>query len=141
MKPENQKRTVTLTTQKARELGLLRCQCGHPHNNHFPHGKQSCAHCSCKALDDPVAPRHRGATRTRRAAMNWVSDGEQVFLPVMRREAFRDRTIYREATVLCAAGDLCRIQLTDTEQTMWVRVSTLVHPRTVAQLAERALEE
>lgn len=37
--------TVTMTHDQALALGLLRCECGHPPNNHFDFDKRPCAHC------------------------------------------------------------------------------------------------
>lgn len=43
--------TLTMTRERALELGLLVCACGHPENNHFIYEKgRPCAHCDCKAL-------------------------------------------------------------------------------------------
>lgn len=36
-----------MTRQRALELGLLVCSCGHPENNHFDFELQPCAHCKC----------------------------------------------------------------------------------------------
>lgn len=38
----------SMSRQRAIELGLLICDCGHRSNNHFQHGKRPCAHCICK---------------------------------------------------------------------------------------------
>lgn len=40
--------TLVMTRQRALELGLLTCACGHPENNHFTHSGRSCAHCPCR---------------------------------------------------------------------------------------------
>lgn len=34
-----------MTRERALELGLLICTCGHPENNHFDHGEHGCARC------------------------------------------------------------------------------------------------
>ena len=39
--------TLTMRRDRALELGLLTCACGHPENNHFDHGRCPCAHCPC----------------------------------------------------------------------------------------------
>lgn len=41
---------LKMTRQRALELGLLVCKCGHPENNHFDFGP--CAHCKCKGLEE-----------------------------------------------------------------------------------------
>lgn len=41
--------TMTMTRQRATELGLLTCACGHPENSHFDSVAKPCAHCGCKA--------------------------------------------------------------------------------------------
>jgi hypothetical protein len=33
-----------MSRKKARELGILVCECGYPENNHFSFGKRTCAH-------------------------------------------------------------------------------------------------
>lgn len=38
---------LKMSRQRALELGLLTCECGHPSNNHFSWGAQTCAHCKC----------------------------------------------------------------------------------------------
>lgn len=54
--------TLTMTRERALELGLLVCKCGHPENNHFGTGRlageadfggRSCARCTkCKAYSE-----------------------------------------------------------------------------------------
>jgi hypothetical protein len=39
---------LVLTQKQAERLGIVRCECGHPPNNHFDHDKRPCAHCKCK---------------------------------------------------------------------------------------------
>jgi hypothetical protein len=39
---------LRLTRKRALQLGLLRCVCGYPENNHFEHGTRPCAHSDCK---------------------------------------------------------------------------------------------
>ena len=46
--------TLNLTWYQLEQLGLVYCNnadCGHPPNNHFDHGKKSCAHCKCRRFD------------------------------------------------------------------------------------------
>lgn len=45
---------VEMTRAQALALGILRCECGHPPNNHFGHGTQPCAHCACKKYRERV---------------------------------------------------------------------------------------
>ena len=45
---------IELTRQQLLALGLLRCQCGHPSNNHFTHGDSACAFCESKSLNESV---------------------------------------------------------------------------------------
>lgn len=61
--------TLTMTRERALQLGLLVCACGHPENNHFEHGP--CARCDCKMLKEQgragttlvePAPERRGET-------------------------------------------------------------------------------
>lgn len=53
MRDRDRKLVVALTRQEALELGIVRCGCGHPPNNHFPDlpGKP-CAHCACKRYQE-----------------------------------------------------------------------------------------
>jgi hypothetical protein len=46
--------TITMTRAQALALGLLRCSCGHPPNNHFDFNERACAHCPCKRYDEHV---------------------------------------------------------------------------------------
>lgn len=41
---------LNLTWYQLACLGIGQCECGHPFNNHFDHGKKACAHCECKQL-------------------------------------------------------------------------------------------
>lgn len=52
MSDPKQKIRVTLTRQRALQLGLLVCTCGHPENNHFDWDDKICAFCSCKAYTE-----------------------------------------------------------------------------------------
>ena len=52
MTPLKQMLVLRMTRQRALELGLLVCTCGHPENNHFRHGGMSCAHCDCTGLKE-----------------------------------------------------------------------------------------
>lgn len=45
---------LTMTWDQARMLGIARCACGHPENNHFEWDRRPCAHCSCKGLDERI---------------------------------------------------------------------------------------
>lgn len=47
--------TVEMTRDQMLKLGLLRCTCGHPPNNHFDQGECPCAHCPCKSYDEQVS--------------------------------------------------------------------------------------
>jgi hypothetical protein len=57
-KPREKKLTVKLTQKQAEMLGIVRCTCGHPINNHFDFSsngfKRPCAHCTCKAYTQIV---------------------------------------------------------------------------------------
>lgn len=53
--------SVVMTRGEALALGILRCSCGHPPNNHFDHGKSPCAHCDCQAYDEQVVLPKAGA--------------------------------------------------------------------------------
>lgn len=39
--------TLTMTRQRALEIGLLVCSCGHPENNHFNQDRCPCVRCAC----------------------------------------------------------------------------------------------
>ncbi len=39
---------IELTQRQAEQLGVVRCQCGHPSNNHFDFETKPCAHCKCQ---------------------------------------------------------------------------------------------
>lgn len=52
--------TLTMTRQRALELDLLFCKCGHRVNNHFDFGDKACAHCSCKNYHEVPS---RGVTK------------------------------------------------------------------------------
>lgn len=47
--------TVTITHKAAVTMGLVRCSCGHPENNHFDFDACPCAHCACKQYDPKVS--------------------------------------------------------------------------------------
>lgn len=47
--------TIELTQIQAEKLGIVRCKCGHPPNNHFDHGKRPCAFCrDCCQYDQKI---------------------------------------------------------------------------------------
>lgn len=48
------KLTIEMTQEQAEMLGIVKCTCGHPPNNHFIHGKRSCAHCDCKKYEQRI---------------------------------------------------------------------------------------
>jgi hypothetical protein len=39
--------TFKVPEQRAHELGLITCTCGHRENNHFTHSKRPCSACVC----------------------------------------------------------------------------------------------
>jgi hypothetical protein len=39
---------LEVTQFQAEKLGIVRCRCGHPPNNHFDWDEKPCAHCECK---------------------------------------------------------------------------------------------
>ena len=39
---------VKLTMREAIEIGIVRCTCGHPINNHHEWKPRPCAHCACR---------------------------------------------------------------------------------------------
>lgn len=55
--PRHQYVTLSMTRQRALELDLLVCTCGHRENNHFDHGNSLCAHCrECKGYKEDAVP-------------------------------------------------------------------------------------
>jgi len=47
MKPKDEQIQFVMTRAQAQALGILKCACGHPENNHFNYGVRPCAHCNC----------------------------------------------------------------------------------------------
>ena len=45
---------VTLSPYQAEALGILKCKCGHPPNNHFDFDERPCAHCDCKGYEGKI---------------------------------------------------------------------------------------
>lgn len=50
---------IDITWEQARLLGIARCECGHPKNNHFEHpavhfGDKVCARCNCQKLREGI---------------------------------------------------------------------------------------
>ncbi len=50
----NDKLHITITQKQAEGMGIVFCSCGHPPNNHFDHGKHSCAHCDCEKYTQTI---------------------------------------------------------------------------------------
>jgi hypothetical protein len=56
--------TIRITQAEAEAMDLVRCECGHRHNNHFDWDNQPCAHCACmKYTQQILVPTGNGRSR------------------------------------------------------------------------------
>lgn len=46
--------TIKFTRKEVEALGLVKCKCGHPKNNHYDFDYKGCAHCECMGYDEKV---------------------------------------------------------------------------------------